>query len=134
MKTTRKLTPVRSAHQIAVAEGAALLDSGRFLWRGDLWPGQKGALVIEEDDAPARRDPLDPPPARAARIRVELTLPGLGRVHANLGLAGDTLDVALQCDEPRTASALRQAAPALRSAIGLRALDVASLAITDGHA
>src|SRR5215208_2348090 len=30
MKTTRKLTPVRSAHQIAVAEGAALLDSGRF--------------------------------------------------------------------------------------------------------
>jgi len=63
-----------------------------------------------------------------------VTLPGLGRLHASLGLVGDTLTVALHCDEPRAAGVLRDAAPALRQAIGLRALDVASLAITDGHA
>ena len=111
-----------------------VLDSGRFLWRGDLWPGQPGALVIEEDDRPARRDPLDSPAGPAARIRIELTLPGLGRIHASVGLAGDTLDVAVRCEEPRAASALREAATVLRTAIGVRALDIASLAITDGHA
>jgi hypothetical protein len=111
-----------------------VLDTGRFLWRGDLWPGQPGALVIEEDDAPAHRH-VDPARAMiAARMRVELTLPGLGRLHASLGLRGDTLTVALHCDEPRAAGVLREAAPALRQAIGLRAIDVASLAITDGHA
>jgi hypothetical protein len=111
-----------------------VLDTGRFLWRGDLWPGQAGALVIEEDDArPQRHDDL-PHATTAARMRVELTLPGLGRVHASLGLRGDTLTLALHCDEPRSAGALRDAAPALRQAIGLRAIDVASLAITDGHA
>lgn len=111
-----------------------VLDTGRFLWRGDLWPGQPGALVIEEDDARPQRHADAPHPTTAARMRVELTLPGLGRVHASLGLLGDTLTLALHCDEPRAAGALRDAAPALRQAIGLRAIDVASLAITDGHA
>jgi len=111
-----------------------VLDTGRFLWRGDLWPGQPGALVVEEDDTPAPRDGAAPHAVLAARMRVEVTLPGLGRLHASLGLVGDTLTVALHCDEPRAAGVLRDAAPALRQAIGLRALDVASLAITDGHA
>jgi len=111
-----------------------VLDTGRFLWRGDLWPGQPGALVIEEDDARPQRHADAPQATTAARMRVELTLPGLGRVHASLGLLGDTLTLALHCEEPRAAGALRDAAPALRDAFGLRALDVASLAITDGHA
>jgi len=111
-----------------------VLDTGRFLWRGDLWPGQPGALVIEEDDARPQRQVDASHATAAARMRVELTLPGLGRVHASLGLRGDTLTLALHCDEPRAAGALRDAAPALRQAIGLRAIDVASLAITDGHA
>ena len=110
-----------------------VLDTGRFLWRGDLWPGQPGALVIEEDDA-RPQGYADASHATTARMRVELTLPGLGRVHASLGLRGDTLTLALHCDEPRAVGALRDAAPALRQAIGLRAIDVASLAITDGHA
>ena len=111
-----------------------VLDTGRFLWRGDLWPGQPGALVIEEDDARPQRRADAPHATTAARMRVELTMPGLGRVHASLGLRGDTLTLALHCDEPRAVGALRDAAPALRQAIGLRAIDVASLAITDGHA
>ena len=111
-----------------------VLDTGRFLWRGELWPGQPGALVIEEDEAPPTRQPDAARPATAARMRVELTLPGLGRLHASLGLLGDTLTLALHCDEPRAVGVLRDAAPALRHAIGLRAIDVASLAITDGHA
>jgi flagellar hook-length control protein FliK len=111
-----------------------VLDTGRFLWRGDLWPGQPGALVIEEDDAPPRHDGDTAPPVVAARLRVELTLPGLGRVHASLGIFGDSLNVAVRCDEPGAAIALREAAPALRTAIGRRALDIGSIGITDGHA
>ena len=111
-----------------------VLDSGRFLWRGDLWPGQPGALVIEEEDAPPRQDGDAPRAAPPIRMRVELTMPGLGRVNASLGINGDLLTVAVRCDEPRAAAALREAAPVLRAAIGQRSLDVASLAITDGHA
>src|SRR5947209_2876911 len=74
------------------------LDTGRFLWRGELWPGQAGALMIEEeDDAPARREQPGARAVPAVRMRVELTLAGLGRVHASLRIADEQLDVTVQC-------------------------------------
>lgn len=108
-----------------------VLDTGRFVWAGELWPGQKGALIIEEEEQPAHR-PGDAP-ARSARwrIRITLTFPRLGPIDAALTLAGDTVELGLRCDTPDVAQRLRTATPALRTAIAERALDLTHVSIAD---
>lgn len=112
-----------------------VLDSGRFVWTGELWPGQHGALVIEEEQAPPPRHGEDASD-RAPRWRVRLTLgfAQLGAIEASLLLAGDMLDVSLRCDAPGVAERLRAATPSLRAAIAERALDLAHVSVADGRA
>jgi hypothetical protein len=109
-----------------------VLDTGRFIWRGELWPGQRGTLVIEEDEAPPQRaDVMDVPQAPRWRMRMSLEFPQLGAIDATLLLTGESVDFNLRCDESATAARLRGAAPTLRVAIAERALDVAALTIAD---
>jgi hypothetical protein len=111
-----------------------VLDSGRFVWTGELWPGQRASLVIEEDDAPAERSAQDALHASRWRMRIALELPELGAIDATLSLAGETLDLALRCQAPEVAARLREAAPVLRTAIAERALELAHVSIADGQA
>jgi hypothetical protein len=111
-----------------------VLDSGRFMWTGELWPGQRASLVIEEDDAPAPRPGQDAAHASRWRMRIGLELPELGAIDVTLGLAGENVDLALCCQAPDVASRLREATPALRDAIEERALELARVTIADGQA
>jgi hypothetical protein len=110
-----------------------VLDTGRFMWSGELWPGQRGALVIEED-APSRHHD-EPSAMRTARWRVRLTLDfaHLGAIEASLLLAGDALDLGLRCDDAGAAARLRAEAPTLRAAIAERALDLDQMTIAHGR-
>jgi len=112
-----------------------VLDTGRFVWAGELWPGQRGALVIEEDEPSAHPD-ASAGMARVARWRVRLTLDfaHLGTIDASLLLAGDSLDLALRCDAADVATQMRAAAPTLRAAIAERALDLDHISIADDRA
>lgn len=111
-----------------------VLDSGRFVWSGELWPGQPGSLAIEEEDTPPRRDgDAHAPPARW-RIRMTLNFAQLGAIDAAFTLAGDSVELGLRCDAPDVAQRLRAATPALRTAIAERALDLAQVSIDDGQA
>ena len=111
------------------------LDTGRYTWRGELWPGQASALVIEQDDAPPRRADAetgaDATSPRRWRARVTLTFAALGAIDATIGVAGAAVDFALSCNDPGIASRLRADAHALRAAVADRHLDLASLAIVD---
>jgi flagellar hook-length control protein FliK len=111
-----------------------VLDTGRFMWSGELWPGQRGALLIEEDE-PSRRHDEPLRAMRTARWRVRLTLDfaHLGAIEASLLLAGDSLDLGLRCDGAEVAAQLRAAAPTLRAAIAERALDLDQMTISDGR-
>jgi len=107
-----------------------VLDTGRFVWRGELWPGQPGTLVIEEDEPPPQREGLlDAPPAPRWRMRLSLEFPRLGAIDATVALAGESVDFNLRCTDPAAAGELRGAAATLRLAIAERALDVATLGI-----
>jgi flagellar hook-length control protein FliK len=112
-----------------------VLDTGRFLWTGELWPGQRGALVIEEDDAPPPR-PGDDTTPHAPRWRVRLTLEfaQLGAIDASLLMSNETVDLGLRCSTFDIAERLRAATPTLRTAIAERALDLAHVSIADGRA
>ena len=92
-----------------------VLETGQILWRGDLWPGQRAAIEIVEDDA--SRDPRQPP---AWRTRLALTLPGLGAVEARLALAGTRLHLHLVAADTTRATVLRDALPELAAALAAR--------------
>jgi hypothetical protein len=108
-----------------------VLDTGRFVWRGELWPGQPGTLVIEEEEPPPQREGLlDAPPAPRWRMRLSLEFPRLGAIDATVALAGESVGFSLRCADPAAAGELRGAAATLRLAIAERALDVATLGIS----
>jgi hypothetical protein len=110
-----------------------VLDTGRFLWRGELWPGQHGALIIEEDRAGERRSGGSTTSPPRWRMRMTLSFPTLGPIDATVALSGESVDVSVRCAGPDTAARLRDAAPALRGAIAERALDVTAVTIADGR-
>ena len=106
-----------------------VLDTGRFVWQGELWPGQRGMLIIDEEDAePSHAG--DEPAGPRWRMRLSLSFAHLGTIEASLGLAGDSVDLTLRCDDPAVVGQLRSAAPVLRVAIAERALDLATLTIS----
>lgn len=112
-----------------------VLDTGRFVWRGELWPGQPGMLVIEEEEPPPQRaGVLDAPTVPRWRMRLSLTFPRLGAIDATVALAGESVDLSLHCDDPATVPELRSGAPVLRLAIAERALDLSTLTIRDDRA
>lgn len=113
-----------------LAEQLAVLESGRFQWQGELWPGQRGALHLEEEPHDDRGHDGAHAPGSRWRLSLSLDLAGLGRVEARLRLSGDDLDVALS-GRPATASLLTGAAPALRDALAGRSLTLATLKMTD---
>jgi hypothetical protein len=104
-----------------------VLETGQILWRGDLWPGQRAAIEIVEDDA--SRDPRQPP---AWRTRLALTLPGLGAVEARLALAGTRVHLHLVAADRTRATVLRDALPELAAALAARGLDVAPVTLDHG--
>lgn len=104
-----------------------VLETGQILWRGDLWPGQRAAIEIVEDDA--SRDPRQPP---AWRTRLALTLPGLGAVEARLALAGTRVHLHLVAADTTRATVLRDALPELAAALAARGLDVAPVTLDHG--
>jgi hypothetical protein len=112
-----------------------VLDTGRFVWRGELWPGQPGTLVIEEEEPPPQREGLlDAPPVARWRMRLSLEFPRLGAIDATVSLAGESVDFNLRCTDPAVAQELRGAAATLRVAVAERALDIATLGISHDRA
>jgi hypothetical protein len=119
------------AARALVAEQLAVLDSGRFVWQGELWPGQRGTLQIDEERVPADVAGRSPAHAQARwRMRLTLDVPGLGAIDARLAMHGDELALALGCARADSVSALRAAAPVLQQVIAGRALDLQLLSVT----
>jgi hypothetical protein len=108
-----------------------VLDTGRFVWHGELWPGQPGTLTIEQDDPPPQRAGiLDEPAAPRWRMRLSLDFVAMGSIDASVTLCGESVELGLQCTDPGVVDRLRGAAPALRIAIAERALDLASITVS----
>ena len=107
-----------------------VLETGRFAWAGELWPGQRGALMIEPEHGGT------PPPGETEtrwRTTLHLELASLGNVAATLMLQGKRVTVTIACAETSTARSLSSATPALRVAVGERGLELAGLMIANDH-
>lgn len=82
-------------------------------WHGLAWPDQPASITIHDE---AAHEPT-PESARNWRVRLELTVPALGPVCADVRLAGNTLSVALNGGAAAT-PALRHARTDLAAALG----------------
>jgi hypothetical protein len=93
------------------------LMQGQIVWEGLLWPGQTARWTLRPDpDGSAAHAPQDAPVAWTTRL--DLHLPHLGTVQAQLRLHGQRLDVLLRRDAAaqRLDAALPQLLAALQAA------------------
>jgi len=102
-----------------------MLEGAPFLWQGLAWPGQTMEWMVREEDG---GDWQGEGAETAAEWSTELnlTLPRLGQVHAQLGLAGDRLLLRLRADTAETRDKLDAALPLLVKGLeanSLRAID-----------
>ncbi|HVO89214.1 MAG TPA: flagellar hook-length control protein FliK [Casimicrobiaceae bacterium] len=104
-----------------------VLESGRFTWVGDLWPGQRGTLVIENDEERSPSSEADGTPRWRTSLRLQLTK--LGDISATIVLQGSRIAVRIHCTDLAAARLLTAATPALRAAVTERGLDLAGLVI-----
>ncbi len=105
---------------LAVADQLQALSSGAIAWRGEVWPGQNGELMIGEEEQRA----TDTQPV-TWHARIILELPELGRVEAHLALNGQRLDLRFATDTAAHRDTVAAATPGLlerMQAHGLAAL------------
>jgi len=103
-----------------------ILEGGPFLWQGIAWPGQNMQWLIREESAEDNQGETDENASEWV-TELNLILPRMGEVHAQLGLNGDRLRVRLLADDADTRASLEAALPLLVKgfeANGLQAFDM----------
>ena len=103
-----------------------MLEGAPFLWQGPAWPGQMMEWQVREESAGEGQGESGEP-ASEWITELNLTLPRMGSVHAQLGLSGDRLRLRLLATEAATRDALTAALPLLAKgfeASGLQAVDM----------
>lgn len=127
-------TPVKLAELGGMPEEAGrlagrqlqMLEGAPFLWQGPAWPGQMMEWQVREESAGEGQGESGEPASEWV-TELNLTLPRMGSVHAQLGLSGDRLRLRLLATEAATRDALAAALPLLAKgfeASGLQAVDM----------
>jgi hypothetical protein len=107
-----------------VKEQLQILNTGRFSWRGEAWPGQ--GMEIEVTG-------LEEATGEPVEATIALELPRLGAVEARLSLAPDGVSLELICARQGGAALLREAGEGLRLALSSSGLHLRRLAARDGE-
>lgn len=103
-----------------------MLEGAPFLWQGPAWPGQLMEWQVREESAGEGQGESGETASEWV-TELNLTLPRMGSVHAQLGLSGDRLRLRLLATEEATGDALNAALPLLAKgfeASGLNAVDM----------
>lgn len=114
-----------------------MLEGAPFLWQGLAWPGQTMQWLVREEGAGTGQDGAGEGAAEWV-TELNLSLPRLGEVHAQLALAGDHLRLRLSAKSAATRSWLEDNLASLSKgfeANGLQALDlrVEAMMTESGH-
>jgi hypothetical protein len=103
-----------------------MLEGAPFLWQGTAWPGQEMQWSIREEERGNTREETKDTAAEWV-TELNLTLPRMGEVHAQLGLTGERLRLRLQVTDPLARAALEAALPVLAQgfeASGLQTIEL----------
>ena len=100
-----------------------LLETGQLSWRGEIWPGQ--SMDWEIIDHPSTGDEPDETPRWQTRLQI--SLPKLGDIVANIGLDTGGVKVSISATDDKALSRMqsqRQPLAESLSAAGLTVLGV----------
>lgn len=103
-----------------------MLEGAPFLWQGLAWPGQAMEWQVREESGGEGQGEAGEAASEWV-TELNLTLPRMGSVHAQLGLTGERLRLRLLAAEPPTRAALAAALPLLAKgfeASGLQVIDM----------
>jgi hypothetical protein len=100
-----------------------MLEGGPFVWQGQVWPGQGMQWRIEEHD----EGQMDAEAGGRWRTEIELTLPRLGELNAQLSLSAQGLRLELKTGSEAALAELRGALPELVDRLRAVGLEVQGL-------
>lgn len=98
-------------HQL-IAQQLNVLETQRFLWHGEIWPGQLAYWQVEADTQrqdESKREPAEP----VVSSDLSLELPNLGNITARIKLVGGKLNVTILAEESDTVGNLQNQASQL---------------------
>jgi hypothetical protein len=107
------------------------LETRHIAWQGPVWPGQQASLTIAEERAEDSRQEGETPHQPTWRTTLDLALPQLGRIHAELVACGDTLEISISAPEPDSARLLQSGLPALDERLRTAGLQPLCLRVTN---
>ena len=102
------------------------LEQNRFVWQGNLWPGQTAEWEVAQDQHQAGTSAI---PQQAWTSRLRLTLPTLGDLTADLRLQNGHLQVRLQSPSPATINRLQNGQSGLVQGLEAAGLRLDSLLV-----
>jgi len=105
-----------------------------FAWQGQAWPGQEMRWEIDEDAA--RHGQESEEVAAKWTTRLNLTLPNLGEIAAQIRLQGNQVSLTMSAGSAETRALIRASSLALRSQLDEAGLTLASMgieAVTEGE-
>ncbi|MDP1996364.1 MAG: flagellar hook-length control protein FliK [Gallionella sp.] len=90
------------------------LEQHHLVWMGQVWPGQQMQWEIQGQPEHQSRQQQD---ERQWSTEMELSLPGLGDVHARLVFAESSLRMTLRAADPATVGVFNSALPKLKNSL-----------------
>ncbi|MCB5183759.1 flagellar hook-length control protein FliK [Methylobacillus gramineus] len=124
-----------NAAESMINKQLAVLESQRFQWQGEIWPGQKMDWqvqlhqdALDADGHAANAENADDPPVSS---HLKLELPGLGNVEANIMLHEGRLRIRIAAGDAGSVLMLRSALPTLAEALTHHGQVLDALSVTE---
>lgn len=102
------------------------LEQHHLVWMGQVWPGQQMQWEIQGQPEHQSRQQQD---ERQWSTEMELSLPGLGDVHARLVFAESGLRMTLRAADPATVGVFNSALPQLKNSLADAGIPLAAAVV-----
>ncbi|MBU3736010.1 MAG: flagellar hook-length control protein FliK [Methylobacterium sp.] len=121
------IDPVHPQAAQLVNQQLQALDSRQILWQGQVWPGQEMFWEIEEEGHRGGRSGEDEAPSWHTRLNLQL--PALGSISAQLALVEGALRLDISADNAHSAALMRQHQEALGSRLQESGLTLTGISV-----
>lgn len=106
------------------------LETQRFMWQGELWPGQKMEWEVSRDAADGGQGQAQEQ-QQAWQSVMKFALPGLGQVSATIHLSGERVSILVRTESADSAALLRAHGGDLAQALDAAGSPLDALIVND---
>ncbi|OIR11444.1 flagellar hook-length control protein FliK [mine drainage metagenome] len=107
--------------QTLVQQQMNALETHQVLWQGQVWQGQEMRWEVREESQPRNAQPQE---SGQWTTRIDLDLPHLGSISAQLNFSGNALKLSFSAPDAQTRAMLNSASSQLIAALAERGINV----------